>query len=186
MTTLSPTSSLIAAHSGRLRLVAILMIVFGILAMLTPLVAAIAIVYMVGALVLAAGVARSVLAFTSGSFGYGAILLLVGVVMVIGGIAILTHLLLTLMVITLLLAVYFGAVGIASIAAAFRIRPAPPWTLELINGIVSLILGLLIWAQWPVSGDWAIGLLLGIHLLFTGIELLGLASATSRGAAAAA
>ncbi len=162
------------------------MIVFGILAMLAPLVAGIAIAYLVGALVLVAGAIRCGLALSSGSFGYSAILLLVGVVMAIGGIAIILHPLLALEFLTLLLAIYFGAVGIASIVAAFRIRPDPAWGLELLNGVVSLILGLLIWSQWPVSGTWAVGLLLGIHLLFTGVELLALSSAASRGVAARA
>jgi uncharacterized membrane protein HdeD (DUF308 family) len=50
----------------------------------------------------------------------------------------------------------------------------------LASGIVSVILGVLIWAQWPVSGLWVIGLLVGIQLLFTGWSLVMLALAARR------
>jgi uncharacterized membrane protein HdeD (DUF308 family) len=49
--------------------------------------------------------------------------------------------------------------------------------LLLASGILSLILGAMIWAQWPASGAWVIGLLVGIQLLFTGWSLVMLALA---------
>jgi len=44
------------------------------------------------------------------------------------------------------------------------------------SGVLSLLLGLLIWNQWPVSGMWAVGVLVGVDLLSTGISMVVLAS----------
>jgi uncharacterized membrane protein HdeD (DUF308 family) len=41
------------------------------------------------------------------------------------------------------------------------------------GGIVALLLGILLWRQWPFSGIWAVGTLVGVHLLFDGSSLLG-------------
>jgi uncharacterized membrane protein HdeD (DUF308 family) len=58
-----------------------------------------------------------------------------------------------------------------------RVRDHRGWGWLLASGILSLILGVLIWAQWPASGLWVIGLLVGIQLLFTGWSLVMLALA---------
>jgi uncharacterized membrane protein HdeD (DUF308 family) len=50
----------------------------------------------------------------------------------------------------------------------------------LASGVLSLILGLLIWSQWPVSGLWAVGVLVGVNLLGTGMALVTLASALNK------
>jgi uncharacterized membrane protein HdeD (DUF308 family) len=82
---------------------------------------------------------------------------------------------------TLILAAYFVVTGIVEFFAAFGIRPAEGWGWMLLNGIVTLLLGLMIWRQFPVSGVWALGTLFGIKLLFSGASLLGLGMAVRRG-----
>jgi len=51
------------------------------------------------------------------------------------------------------------------------------WGWSLLSGIISLLLGLAIWRQWPLSGLWVIGLFVGIEMLFSGLSwlMLGLA-----------
>jgi uncharacterized membrane protein HdeD (DUF308 family) len=63
---------------------------------------------------------------------------------------------------------------------AFRYRPAAGWGWLLLSGVLSLLLAWLIWAQWPLSGWWAIGVLVGVNLLGTGAALVTLASALKR------
>ena len=59
-------------------------------------------------------------------------------------------------------------VGITGIILALRIRSQPGWFWTLANGILSLILGVFIMFRWPLSGLLAVGVLLGIHIFFSG------------------
>ena len=51
----------------------------------------------------------------------------------------------------------------------------------MFGGVLGIVLGIMIWRRWPLSGVWAIGTLVGIHLLFTGMTLVGIGSAARRG-----
>ena len=70
--------------------------------------------------------------------------------------------------------------GIFKIIMTMRVRDHDGWGWLLASGILSVTLGVLIWAQWPASGLWVIGLLVGIQLLFTGWSLVMLALAARR------
>ena len=74
--------------------------------------------------------------------------------------------------ITLLLAAYFLATGVLAIIAALPIRPANGRVWTLANGVITLLLGLMLWKQWPLSGTWAVGVLFGVQLVSTGVALL--------------
>ena len=82
-------------------------------------------------------------------------------------------------VLTLLLAMFFMAGGLFRIFTALMMR-FPSWGWRLLNGIVTLVLGILIWNQWPVSGLWVIGLFVGIDLIFGGWTTVMLALAARR------
>jgi uncharacterized membrane protein HdeD (DUF308 family) len=86
--------------------------------------------------------------------------------------------------ITLLLAAYFVVTGIFELISAFHIRPAGGWGLMLFNGIVTLLLGIMIWSQFPLSGAWAVGILFGIKLIMSGWALIFIGR-TVRGATSA-
>ncbi|MEM8769836.1 MAG: DUF308 domain-containing protein, partial [Pseudomonadota bacterium] len=64
------------------------------------------------------------------------------------------------------------ASGILEIGVAFQLKPAAGWGLELANGVVTLLLGILLWQQFPLSGIWAIGVLFGIKMIFSGWALI--------------
>ena len=81
---------------------------------------------------------------------------------------------------TLLLAAFLLVQGVFQIVAAYRIRPGRSWGWMLASGIATLILGVLIWLGWPGAALWIIGLLVGIHLLFSGFSLVMLALAARR------
>jgi uncharacterized membrane protein HdeD (DUF308 family) len=53
-----------------------------------------------------------------------------------------------------------------------QLRPADGWGWTLFNGIVTLLLGLMLWRQFPLSGAWAVGILFGIKMLFSGMALV--------------
>jgi len=75
---------------------------------------------------------------------------------------------------TLLIGAFFLASGLFRIVAAATIRPSS-WGWLLMNGLVTLLLGLLILVEWPASGLWVIGMFLGIDLIFNGTWLVMLA-----------
>jgi len=90
----------------------------------------------------------------------------------IGGLYILTHPQLAIGTLTALLAVVIVAAGVFDIITYFRLQREHPSGWILLNGIVALVLGVLIWVQWPSSSTWAIGTLVGVNLLMTGITRL--------------
>ncbi len=78
-----------------------------------------------------------------------------------------------LLSLTLLLAVYFFVAGITEIIGALKIKPVKGWIRALIGGVASLLLGIMIWWQFPLSGEWAVGILAGIRMIFGGEFLRG-------------
>ena len=73
---------------------------------------------------------------------------------------------------------------ITRIAIAFQMRPAGGWGWMLFGGILSAILGFLIWNQWPLSGFWAVGTLVGIQFIFSGWSMIAVGMAAKKAAPA--
>jgi len=78
---------------------------------------------------------------------------------------------------TLVLAAYFVVDGIFEIIEAFDLKPIKGWVWMLFGGIVSILLGFMIWREWPFSGAWAVGILVGIKLIFAGWAMVGIGAA---------
>ena len=76
-----------------------------------------------------------------------------------------------LLAITLLLLVYFMVEGISKVIFSLTIRPFPNWSWVLVSGIVSILVGLYLWASFPVTAIWLLGVLLGIQLICEGAAL---------------
>jgi len=89
-------------------------------------------------------------------------------------------------VLTMMLAVYLVLDGIFELVAGLHVRPNPGWGWLVTGGAVSLLLGMMIWRQYPLSGPWAIGLLLGIKLLFIGMMMITVGTTVRSFAKAAA
>ncbi len=68
---------------------------------------------------------------------------------------------------------------------ALQLRPAYGWGLEMFNGIVTLLLGILLWRQFPLSGAWAIGVLFGIKMVFSGWAFVFIGRAVKKATAEA-
>lgn len=114
--------------------------------------------------------------------GIGAVLwqLLLALLYGIVGIYMLMNPLLGVISLTLVLAVFLLFEGILELALYFRIRRIRHAGWVLFDGIVTLILGIFIWAQWPSSSVWVIGTLVGISLIFSGISRFMLSLAVRR------
>jgi len=159
-----------------LRWLGIVLIALGVVAVLTPAVAGSALVIVIGFILLIAGIVPIVRELKAEASMEKAIGLTLGIITALTGIAVIGHPLFGLAFLTLLLVVYFVVEGVWKIIVSFRYKPATGWKWLLVSGVFSLILGLLIWRQWPVSGLWAVGVLVGVNLLGTGLALVALAS----------
>jgi uncharacterized membrane protein HdeD (DUF308 family) len=161
---------------GSTTILGVVTIILGLLAMSAPMFAGASVAIMVAIILVAAGVARMVWAFRADSFCQGLLKLAIGGITLLAGILMLARPLFALGTLTIFLAAFFIVDGIFEIIAAFQVKPVEGWGWLLSGGIVSLLLGIMIWRQFPVSGTWAIGILVGVKLLFAGMEMVYLGS----------
>jgi uncharacterized membrane protein HdeD (DUF308 family) len=158
--------------------ISVLFILLGIFAIAEPFAAGLGVTLLVGWLLVIGAVAHFIAAFKGGGAKHLILQLLVGIVYLIGGLYFLTHTIMGVSTLTLLLSGVILAEGVLEIVAYFRLKGMHGAGWMLINGVVTLLLGGLIWFHWPSSSVWAIGTLVGVNLLMTGISrlMLGLAA----------
>jgi uncharacterized membrane protein HdeD (DUF308 family) len=147
-------------------------IILGMLAMLAPGLTGMSVVMLVGVVVLVAGIVRIIWAFRAGSLGKGLLMFVIGGLTLLCGLVLLANPLFASGVLTIMLAVYFFVDGIFEIVASVQLHPRAGWGWMVFGGIVSIWLGIIIWRQFPLSGVWAIGILLGIKLFFVGLIMV--------------
>ena len=152
----------------------VLLLVAGFLAIIAPFFAGIAASVFFGWLVLFAGFAHLVYAWSER--GAGAILwqVLIGIVYVIAALYMLVLPIAGVVALTLVLAFYIALEGAFELAVFSRLRRLRGSVWFLVDGLVSLLLAGLIFFRWPSSSLWAVGTLVGISLLFSGIARLTL------------
>jgi uncharacterized membrane protein HdeD (DUF308 family) len=182
----SPPARQFHGSSGMSIVIAILLILAGLAAISLPLIAGVAASLAVAWLLLIAGVIHLFFGWHTRSAGAVIWKTLVGLAYLVAGIYILDHPGRGLVTLTLILAFYLFFEGIfeAVIYAQLRRLPGSGWF--LFDAIVTIVLGIMILMSWPVSSVWAIGTLIGISILFSGIARLSYAFAARRAVAAAA
>jgi uncharacterized membrane protein HdeD (DUF308 family) len=151
----------------------IVMMVLGFLAVVVPIVATLAVEILVGWLFFFAGIFRAIWVWRSRQTPGFAWSFLAAVLAIVLGVILIARPLAGVLTLTMVLAAFFVIEGIASIIGAIEHRQhLRSWGWVLFSGIVDLLLAYLIWAGWPSSADWAIGLLVGINMLFFGLSLV--------------
>ncbi|MGH6916201.1 MAG: HdeD family acid-resistance protein [Geminicoccaceae bacterium] len=155
----------------------ILLSVLGLLLIAAPALGTLAIDLLVGWFLIIGGAAQLFHAFMEKAWRGFLLELLSGVLYLVVGLLLVFYPLAGAQALTIFLAAFLTVEGIVRIALALRVRPAQGWGWLLFGGIVTVILGVLIWVQWPSSALWVIGLLVGINLLFTGWSLTMMAIA---------
>jgi len=167
--------------AGGVKVMGVLTIIFGFLAMAMPWITGQSILLLIGMLVMAGGVTRMIWAFKAGSLGKGLLVFLIGVLTLLAGIVIVANPILSSGVLTIMLAAYFFVDGIAELTAAFGLHSGQDgkgWL--MFDGLLTILLGIAISTGFPFAGVFAIGLLLGIKLLFVGVTMLTLGTAAKR------
>jgi uncharacterized membrane protein HdeD (DUF308 family) len=150
-----------------LLLLGVAQIVLGIAAFSTAFLASIVTVVLFGLLLLIAGIAQVIGAFWAGKWSGFLLHLLVGLLYIVNGYIMVDMPVSSTIALTLLLAAMLIFIGTLRIITALVLR-FHHWGWPLINGVVSLVLGVMIYKQWPASGLWVIGLFIGIELIFNG------------------
>jgi uncharacterized membrane protein HdeD (DUF308 family) len=158
----------------------ILLLICGIIAIFMPLASSIGLVILLGWLILFSAIWHLIFAFQKG--GPGKILwqILLAILYGVAGFYMLWHPLLGVLTLTLVLAIFLLFEGVLEIILYFNLRGVRNSFWVLLDGIITLILGFLIWLHWPSTSVWVIGTLVGISLIFSGISRIMLSSAVPR------
>jgi len=164
----------------------VLLIIFGMVAIGSPFVAAVAVNVVVAWLIVLAGAVHLMLAFRAHGAGNMIWKLLVGLAYLFFGVYLIMHPVLGVASLTLLLASLFLIEGILDIVLFFQMRSLGGSSWVLVDGIITLLLGLMIYLQWPSSSAWAIGTLVGVSLIISGVTRVMLSLAVRNATAALA
>jgi uncharacterized membrane protein HdeD (DUF308 family) len=100
--------------------------------------------------------------------------LLIGLIVLVGGALIVLQPAVGILSLTFLIAVIFVAKGVSQLVLAFRMRPLPAWGWIAAAGAISLLVGIMILFQFPFSSLYALGVLVGVSLMFTGWSYVAL------------
>ncbi|WP_458186737.1 HdeD family acid-resistance protein [Haladaptatus sp. NG-WS-4] len=149
--------------------------VLGVIAIFFPFVTGIALSILLGGALLVGAILHAVHAFSAGDWKGVLWQVILVVVYGIAGLSLVFNPLLGLTTLTLLLVAYLVVDGIVELVMGFVLRPEKNWAWVVASGFLSLLLGGLLWVGWPATAAWALGLLLGVSLLTSGLSMVGLA-----------
>lgn len=149
-------------------------VVAGFIALGSIVLATVASVFMVGIMMIVAGVAEVINAFQIKSWGKFLVWALLGLLYIVAGFVTFENPLFAAVLLTLLLGASLVASGLVRIFLAFSMKRETPWIWVAVSAVITLLLGLLILARWPVNSVYILGLFLGVDLIMAGAGWIGL------------
>ena len=149
-------------------------VVVGFIALGSIVAATVASVLVVGVMMIIAGVAEVINAFQIKSWGKFLFWGLIGVLYIVAGLMAFDNPFLVATVLTLFLGAALIASGILRLILAFSMKRETPWIWVAVSAIISIVLGLLILAHWPINSVYILGLFLGIDLIMAGAGWIGM------------
>lgn len=165
-------------------LLGVALVILGIVAIIYPPVFSVSSMIVLGFLLVIGGVLTIISSFWAGKWSALFLQLLIGILYVVVGASLMDSPIESLMVVTLFVAAFFILAGLFRIVVSLLLR-FPHWGWVLLNGTVTLLLGLIIFRHWPTSSLWALGVLIGVDMLFYGWTWIMLAMLLRRLPAAA-
>ncbi|WP_245287037.1 HdeD family acid-resistance protein [Bradyrhizobium sp. Tv2a-2] len=172
------------AGSGWIIALGVVYVIAGFIALGSVVMATVASVFVVGVMMIIAGVAEVFNAFQIKTWGKFLVWALLGVLYIIAGFFAFENPLLAAAVLTLVLGASLVASGLVRIFLAFSMKRESPWIWVALSGVITLLLGGIILAHWPVSSVYTLGIFLGIDLIFAGASWIGLGFGLRRAATA--
>lgn len=152
----------------------------GVIALGSVVMATVVSVAIVGAMMLVSGIAEIVNAFGVKTWGKFFLWALLGALYVVAGVVTFRNPLLAATVLTLILGIDLIVSGFLRIFLAMQMTRGKPWAWVALSGVVTVLVGGMILAQWPVSSLFMLGIFLGIDLIFAGIGWIGMGLALKR------
>lgn len=163
----------ISAKWGWFLLLGIVSIVAGIFAMAHPLLVTLAGVIFIGASLLIGGTFQVIQSFMTKEWSGSALGVIGGFLSIIGGVLTMQEPAIGSVIITLFLLAALVVGGIVRIVIALRHRDLPMWWLLALGGLVSVVVGVMLYATMPWSSLWILGTLIGVELIFQGAGWTG-------------
>ncbi len=151
------------------------LIALGVMAVALPFVFTLAFDYLIGALLVAGGAVYGVHAVQTRRWTGALWRLVVAALYVVAGVVVVTHPLTGALALTLTLSAFLLAAGVSRLVLARHLHPHAGWGWTVASGILSILLGGLLLIGWPSTALWAIGLYVGVDLLFAGWSFVTLA-----------
>lgn len=167
----------LAAHRGSLRIMGIVMMLAGMLALLQPVMFELFAEAVLGWVLVAVGLVRAFTAWRAGSWSAFLSQLVFGMLVLLAGGYLLWNPVGGLVSLTIVLTAFMLVEGISKLVLAYANRGHGRAGWVAFSGIASLLVGMLILANLQTAWSWAIGVLLGVDLLFGGVSALAIASA---------
>jgi uncharacterized membrane protein HdeD (DUF308 family) len=148
--------------------VGIALILVGAYCVWAEVIATAASVIVLGAVLFVAGISQIIGAFMARGAGHVILMLLVGALNIIIGLMLVEHPAVGALAVTLLIAALLVFGGIFRFVSALWLQ-VPQYGWIAASGVVSIVLGMLLWTQWPISAFWFIGFAVGLSFIFEGI-----------------
>jgi uncharacterized membrane protein HdeD (DUF308 family) len=158
----------------------ILSLVAGVIALGSTVMATASAVLIVGFMMIFEGAAEIVAAFNAKDWSHRLLWLLLGALYVFAGIVCLQNPFAAATILTLLLGIALIVGGLVRIFLATRMRQGTPWGWVVFSGLISVLLGVIVVAHWPVSSFFVLGIFLGVDLIFIGSGWISVALALRR------
>ncbi len=165
------------SNAGTTMWIGALIVVVGLVSLSSPVLVGVSIGILVGVVLLISGAGQLYFAYRSGA---GIWAWIVGLLTLVAGGYMAANAAVAAATLTIALTIYLLVAGSADVLFALQLRPFGAWKFVLATGVLSVALGLLVWFQYPLSGPFAIGVILGIKLLASGFLLIYLGTAARR------
>lgn len=166
----------VQSHTRMLKWEGVVLILLGVLAIAMPLVFTKAIEFILGFLLILGGFSGLTRSFKAKDIPGTVFSIIMYLLFVGAGVLLIARPLIGVMTLAVIIGFFFFFSGFAKIAFALNLKPAKNWIWSLLDGVLCIVLGGIIFAQWPSSAPWIVGLLVGIRLLFLGNTMIMIAS----------
>ncbi len=150
----------------------IVYVIAGFVAIGHPIMASYAVELVIGVILIVGGIISIIGSFFSGDWKRLLLIFISGILYLVVGYLLIKDPISGVVTLTLLLAAFLLVEGIFKIIHAFQMKPTPNWGWLLVSGIASLILGGLIYSEFPSSSTYILGLLVGIYFLINGFSMI--------------
>lgn len=180
------TQERVSQNSAFLVIFGVLLAMLGVIAMAAPLATGIAAYMFVGLMVLSRGIMQLYYGIKIRHWGrrFGTYMgigsLVVGALSVATGGLLMINPVAGIQFLTLMLSLYLVVAGGFEMLHAIEMGGVRGWPFLLLTGFLTVLLGIILWRQWPLSGQWAIGVIVGSSFILSGISLAML-GITARG-----